>query len=424
MEAVGGIEHPNVVWATDAGDHDGTPYIVMEYLAGETLQQVLAANGPLRIADACELVRQAAVGLGCIHDRRMVHRDVKPSNLLLTVDGVVKLLDFGLVRLAEGSGVGEELTAAATARGTPDYIAPEQASDSRSVDCRADIYGLGCTLYELLTGMLPFAGSEHDTAVKKLLCTAKRRLLPCGLPGGMCRWNYRSCWTGCWPKSPTDRPGSAAEVIAVLTPLTTGNRLPALLKASAQAVGSPRAPLPPTAVAPGSSASTLNWTRPAGRHSRHRWRSVTLAAVLIAAPLIGFALWRVWNPPQQVAKDENVPGAAAVAPLSRSLQLILRLRPRCASPRRNWPICSGPWRPSTAQALWPTRKGCESAWWRSTAKTSARRNKLPLPGSCHVCCGRLIRGNSSPSRRRNSNPPAINQARRRKSWWRCLAPVA
>ena len=169
MEAVGGLEHENIVWATDAGEHEGSPYIVMEYLPGRTLQQIVAANGPLRIADACELARQAAVGLGFIHSRQMVHRDVKPSNLLLTDSGSVKLLDFGLVRLADSMGTGEEITAAATMLGTPDYIAPEQATDSRAVDARADIYSLGATLFELLTGSPPFAGKEFDTAVKKVL---------------------------------------------------------------------------------------------------------------------------------------------------------------------------------------------------------------------------------------------------------------
>lgn len=302
MEAVGGIEHSNVVWATDAGEHEGTPYIVMEYLSGQTLQQIIAASGRLPIADACELARQAAVGLGCIHDRRMVHRDVKPSNLLLTVDGVLKLLDFGLVRLAEGSGVGDELTAASTALGTPDYIAPEQASDSRSVDCRADIYSLGCTLYECVTGAPPFAGSGHDTTVKKLLAHTQTpapsvRAARPDVPLDLSKLLDRML-----SKSPAARPSSVAEVIAALTPLSKGNRLTALLKIPQQVKSAPE--VPSASNLPLTNASSPDRTVPAGRNSPVRWRVVAFATVLVAVPTIGFALWRVLNAPQPVAGDD------------------------------------------------------------------------------------------------------------------------
>src|SRR5579863_475395 len=235
MKAVGSIEHPNIVWASDAGEHHGTPYIVMEYLAGQTLQQLIAANGPLQVADACELARQAAAGLYCVHDHQMVHRDVKPSNLLVTDDGVVKLLDFGLIRLAQDCGESDELTAAATALGTPDYIAPEQASDSRSVDFRADIYSLGCTLYEMLTGAPPFAGAGQETPVKKLLAHTRTLAPPVQAVRPDVPLELSNLLHRMLAKAPANRPGSVAEVIAALAPLSSGQQVTALLKAQEHA---------------------------------------------------------------------------------------------------------------------------------------------------------------------------------------------
>ena len=119
--------------------------------------------GPLPIADACELVRQTAIGLQYIHENGLVHRDIKPSNLMLTPQGQVKILDLGLALLASQQTPGKELSLNGLVMGTPDYIAPEQAGDSHSVDIRADIYSLGCTLYHLLTGRTPFSGPKYKT---------------------------------------------------------------------------------------------------------------------------------------------------------------------------------------------------------------------------------------------------------------------
>src|SRR5262249_34470633 len=112
--------------------------------------------GPLRVPDACELVRQAAAGLQYIHERRRVHRDIKPSNLLLSREGQVKILDLGLALIHEGPAKDDELTRTHQVMGTADYMAPEQATDPHNVDIRADLYGLGCTLFKLLTGTAPY----------------------------------------------------------------------------------------------------------------------------------------------------------------------------------------------------------------------------------------------------------------------------
>src|SRR5262249_807537 len=112
--------------------------------------------GPLPVSEACAAVWQAALGLQHAYERGMVHRDIKPHNLMLTPDGTVKVLDFGLASLAEARDATEGLTGPGAMMGTPDYMAPEQAENPHRADTRADVYSLGCTLFQLLTGRVPF----------------------------------------------------------------------------------------------------------------------------------------------------------------------------------------------------------------------------------------------------------------------------
>lgn len=142
----------------------------MDFVEGEDLSRLLLHRGPLPSAAACEVVRQAALGLEAIRRAELVHRDLKPSNLILTPDGTVKILDLGLARLRKPESAGEELTPTNLQLGTFDYQAPEQADDPRNVDIRADIYSLGCTLYTLLTGRPPFY--QHESAAKKIYAHA------------------------------------------------------------------------------------------------------------------------------------------------------------------------------------------------------------------------------------------------------------
>lgn len=165
MRAVGKLDHPNIVRATDAGESGGRHFLVMEFVAGLDLSALLQQQGRLEIADICEMIRQAALGLQQAHAAGVVHRDIKPSNLILATCGTVKILDLGLARLQErelGSG---ELTCSTDWLGTPDFIAPEQANGGQ-VDAAADVYSLGCTFYMLLTGRTPFA--HHPTVFAKV----------------------------------------------------------------------------------------------------------------------------------------------------------------------------------------------------------------------------------------------------------------
>ncbi len=144
------LAHPNVVAVYDAGEDAGTPYIVMEHVEGETLADLLRREGRLERDRAVELARQACAGLAHAHDAGLVHRDVKPANLLLGRDGTVKIADFGIARAGETT----RLTLAGTILGTAAYLAPEQAA-GEEVTAAADVYSLGAVLYECLAGQPP-----------------------------------------------------------------------------------------------------------------------------------------------------------------------------------------------------------------------------------------------------------------------------
>ena len=173
MEAGGRLQHPNLVSFTDAREEHGVHFLVMEYVEGEDLGATLKRRGRLPVAEACEIIRQAACGLQHAYEQGLVHRDIKPSNLMLTAEHTVKILDLGLARLQSGGDACQGLTFTGQTMGTPDYMAPEQARGLAQIDIRADIYSLGCTLYHLLTGKPPYGPPQYAGFTAKILAHAQ-----------------------------------------------------------------------------------------------------------------------------------------------------------------------------------------------------------------------------------------------------------
>lgn len=170
VKAAAKLSHPNIVMAFDAKEVGDRFFLAMEYVDGPNLSQLVKEQGPLPVEQACEYIRQAAIGLDYAHDMGLIHRDVKPANLLVqqTNSGPqVKILDFGLALVTATDNEGERMPGTLqTVLGTPDYVSPEQTKSQYNVDGRSDLYSLGCTFYYLLTGEAPFTGG---TALEKML---------------------------------------------------------------------------------------------------------------------------------------------------------------------------------------------------------------------------------------------------------------
>jgi serine/threonine protein kinase len=220
MEAVGRLDHPNLVRAHDAGEVDGQHFLAMEYLDGVDLARLVRSSGPLPVADACEAVRQAAIGLHYAHEHGLVHRDVKPSNLIRTAGGATRVLDLGLARLMSDQPGTQQLTEIGQVLGTGDYIAPEQGQDAGRADARSDIYSLGCTLYFLLAGRAPFADPDHGTFVKKVMAHTEKSIPPINAIRGDIPEALVMILGRMTAKSPAERFQTAADVATALEQFT------------------------------------------------------------------------------------------------------------------------------------------------------------------------------------------------------------
>lgn len=233
MRAIGRLSHANIVTAHDAREVDGVAVLVTEFVDGFDLGELLRRTGPLKIADACEIVRRVAVALQYTSDQGFVHRDVKPSNIMLSHSGEVKLLDLGLARLQYGDGEVAEFTATGQTMGTADYISPEQVKDSRTVDIRSDIYSLGATLFKLLVGRAPFADEKHSTAFAKMtahvsMVPARVRSLRSEVPEELSQ-----LVAAMLAKEPDSRPQRPEVVAKKLAAFATGHNLESLAQRAA-----------------------------------------------------------------------------------------------------------------------------------------------------------------------------------------------
>ncbi|RPI82576.1 MAG: serine/threonine protein kinase, partial [Planctomycetaceae bacterium] len=220
-QAVAALDHRNIVRAYDVDQEGDVHFLVMEYVAGRSLYEIISTEGPLEPVAAAEYVRQAAEGLQQAHKAGMVHRDIKPGNLLLDDRGTIKVLDLGLARFFD-----EKEESSVTKRhdekvlGTADYLSPEQAIDSHTVDTRSDIYSLGCTLYFLLVGHPPF---PEGTLANRLLAHQTREPASISMLRPQVPHGLISIAEKMMAKLPEDRFQSARDTATALTEWLTLN---------------------------------------------------------------------------------------------------------------------------------------------------------------------------------------------------------
>lgn len=209
-QAANRLDHPNIVRGLEFGVEAGHPYLVMEFVEGENLVQYVRRCGPLSEIEAIHLLFQLVDALQLAHEHKLLHRDIKPDNILLTPKGQVKLTDLGLVKDLEAGSI---LTRPRTGLGTVAYVAPEQFENANQADARSDVYGLGGVLYFMVTGAIPFPGRGNLTVMAKKLkndFASPRKLVPSLSP------KLDEFISQCLNCSPERRPASCAEVMLAL----------------------------------------------------------------------------------------------------------------------------------------------------------------------------------------------------------------
>jgi serine/threonine-protein kinase len=315
-----GLSHPNVVQVFDAGEEDGRLFIVMEYVPGVTLADELSRAGRLAPAAAVDLALQACAGLEHAHETGLVHRDVKPGNLLLREDGALKITDFGIARAVEAT----QLTQIGSVLGTAAYLSPEQAAGER-VTAATDIYGLGVVLYELLTGRTPYvidSLTDLVAAHRESTVTPVRELEP-AVPEAL-----EAAVMKCLARNPDYRPASAAALAHEL---------------AAASPEPPTVPLPPTSGVRATTVATAPLrspdapaspdSRPATGRRRTAVAAVAFVALALAAAAAGFWLAGDGDDPGPAPADqaerprvEPVPASDDPAAQARNLSAWLRER--------------------------------------------------------------------------------------------------
>ena len=232
IDALEKIQHPNFVFAHDAGEFNNVTYLVMEYVNGLSLSQLLKQNGPLSVECAAEIIRQTANGLQHAYEQDLVHRDIKPSNLLVSSDGNVKILDLGLARFVNPEA-NHGLTGSYQILGTPDYMSPEQCRSAANVDIRSDIYSLGCTLYRLVAGRAPFADEKHSSIANKIAGHLAEEPMPIEeLSGEKLPTQFIAVLKKMMAKDPDHRYQAPEEVQNALEPFATDSSIKSLDTAS------------------------------------------------------------------------------------------------------------------------------------------------------------------------------------------------
>ncbi len=325
VKAAAKLTHPNIVVAYDADEADGTHFLVMECVEGSDLSSLVKKQGPLPVAATLDFIRQAARGLQHAHSQGITHRDIKPSNLLLDKQGNVKILDMGLARVDDASPLGSsgavgqsDLTTAGSIMGTVDYMAPEQAMDSRKADARSDIYSLGCTLHYLLTGKSPYGG---DTLMKRLTAhqQASIPLLSQTVPQAPAEID--AIFQKMLAKRVAARYQTMADVLAALDRITTsGNAQPASAPRPVTARAIPNVAAPKSdsdirqahsVLLPGKAVIKADSKNEASHQTAKKASPVKLVAacvgVLVAVAIAGFLVVEKGDDATQVAANDSLP---------------------------------------------------------------------------------------------------------------------
>jgi serine/threonine-protein kinase len=290
-QAIARLSHPNIVTVIDRGDHEGRQYIVFEHVAGENLKEAVQRLGPLPVGRALAIAHQAARGLAFAHQHGVVHRDVKPHNVLIDAEGTAKVTDFGIARSAERE---DGITETGTVLGTSDYLAPEQAAGQR-VDACSDQYSLGALLYELLAGDVPYPAPNVVTAAMRHLndpVPSVRAVRPEISP------RVDAVVRRAMAKRPEDRYPTTDALIGALEACILEER-----QKQAADDGQTEIFQRPTSQAPAR-------LRPGPRRPAARWIALVLGLVLIAAAVsIGVLRTRDGNGLPVVGDDENANAA-------------------------------------------------------------------------------------------------------------------
>ncbi len=382
-QLIQGLDHPKLVRVLDYGVEDGRHFLVMEYVQGKTLAQVIAERGPLPVEQTVRYVTQVCGALAHAHQRGIVHRDIKPGNLMVTPEGVVKVMDFGIAKIAAITA----LTHSGQTMGTPRYMSPEMIK-GEPVDARGDIYSLGVVLYELLAGQAPFDAESPWTVMRQHIETPPR---PIGeLRRGLPAW-LEAAVARTLAKDPAARFQTPAELAAALemgrARMNAGAVSPSVPPSPAtQPVARPVTPLPTTNPAGQMRADT---PRPA------RGKApvfLILAVIVVALALVGvfILLPALKSPPAQVEPPLAPPAAPAVQPTATLAQGTI------IPPVRETPGSAVPLTPSAT--LQPTDINTEPT--ATLAPIAAPTNTAaPRPATATLQTGRGGVTPTAPSRR-------------------------